>query len=129
MINKEDIDLLTVRIEIKRAENWSTIGSGVFWIPEDSEYIYIFTAGHVVEEYIESDYEIWVSYFDENSNIKSNIIDKDEIHLHVGYGDHENGITKLCDAAILRSKDITCKRLSYNINLLDDKKRGGGINI
>lgn len=123
MINETDIDLLTVRIEIKKGEIWDVIGSGILWIPEESAYAYVFTAGHVVQKYLDSESEIFISYYDNEKNICSENIDKKEIRIHKDYKDEGDGKLKKCDAAILRSKNIKCNRTAYNMILLGNQNR------
>lgn len=66
---KQKIKALAVRLEIEGEDKLpEVIGSGVVWNPneEENQYMYIFTAAHVVYNFLEEDVKFYASYYDIN---------------------------------------------------------------
>ncbi|MGU9409416.1 hypothetical protein ACV31O_03420 [Clostridium perfringens] len=94
---------LSVRIEEDVGEERNEIlGSGVWWQPEkDSEYMYVFTAAHVVNK----KKNIVVRYLDKDEEEKTVNIDENNIacHKEAKFGEK---ILPYKDVAILRCCDF-----------------------
>lgn len=109
---------LSVRIEEDVGEERNEIlGSGVWWKPEkDSEYMYVFTAAHVVNK----KKNIVVRYRDKDEKEKTVNIDEKDIACHKEAKFGEN-ILPYKDVAILRCKNININiTYTYGINGLDN---------
>lgn len=106
--------LLNFSVRIERFEpecenELEILGTGVLWEPDGtSEYIYVFTAGHVVL----NRKDIRVRYIDKDQNEKYFEIDKDNVACHSCIEISEDKIA-LNDVAVLR-----CSRSSIsNLNI------------
>lgn len=121
MILENELKLFAVRIESKIGDKQKYIGSGVLWKPQESEYVYILTAGHVINPYLNNDHEIIISYMNTEEEVISESINKEDIWIHDCYEEYGGEKPPINDAAILRSKNINCVNLEYNITLLRDK--------
>ncbi|WP_455797203.1 hypothetical protein [Clostridium butyricum] len=112
---------LSVRIEEDVGEEKNEIlGSGVWWKPETySEYMYIFTAAHVVKQ----KKKIVVRYRDKDEKEKTVNIDKNDIACHKDANFGEN-ILPYKDVAILR-----CKKIDLNLNITYTYKINGLDNL
>ena len=109
---------LSVRIEEDVGEERNEIlGSGVWWQPEkDSEYMYVFTAAHVVNK----KKNIVVRYLDKDEEEKTVNIDENNIacHKEAKFGEK---ILPYKDVAILRCKNININiHYPYRINGIDN---------
>lgn len=91
----------SVRIESVKSENSNELlGSGIWWEPcKTSEYIYIFTAAHVVL----GKKDIVVRYIDEDQNVLEVRIEYDNIACHKDK-EIKNGKLPSRDVAVLRCK-------------------------
>ena len=103
MIIENELLNLSVRIErvISGSDN-ERLGSGIWWEPnKNSEYIYIFTAAHVVLE----KKDIIVRYIDKDQNVFDVRIEDNDIACHK---DKKIKIGELPsrDVAVLRCKRI-----------------------
>lgn len=116
MTIKQEIKTLSVRLEIER-ENKSreSIGSGVIWSPhENSIYTYIFTAAHVVDDYLNENVKFYVRYYDIHGEESLCIIDEDNIAIHNKYIKEDKAKGRnLNDAAVIKIKNINCKKIDY----------------
>ena len=112
---------LSVRIEEDVGEEKNEIlGSGVWWKPkEDTEYMYVFTAAHVVSQ----NKNIVVRYLDKCLEERTVNIDKNDIACHKD-AEFGNGILPNKDVAILR-----CKRIDINPSITYTYKINGMENL
>lgn len=114
MIIEEELLNLSVRIErtIPGCDN-EIIGSGIWWEPnKDSDYIYIFTAAHVVLD----QKDVIVRYIDKNQKTSEVRIEDNNIALH-REKKIENGELPSKDVAVIR-----CKRQDANKAILNTYK-------
>lgn len=116
MTIKQEIKTLSVRLEIER-ENKSreSIGSGVIWSPhENSIYTYIFTAAHVVDDYLNENVKFYVRYYDIHGKESLCIIDEDNIAIHNKYIKEDKAKGRnLNDVAVIKINNINCKKIAY----------------
>lgn len=98
---EEELQSLSVRIECTEEESENTIlGSGVWWFPsKESEYIYIFTAGHVMKDRV----NVVVHYFDYELNDLTVSIEQNDIDIYKDYKYEKNQLP-LHDVAVIRCK-------------------------
>lgn len=111
---------LSVRIEEDVGEEINEkLGSGVWWKPEtDSEYMYIFTAAHVVSQ----KKNIVVRYRDKDDKERTIDIDENDIACHKE-AEFEGNTLPYKDVAILRCKKIDINpniTYTYKIKVLDN---------
>lgn len=130
MTIKQEIKILSVRLEIERENRErESIGSGVIWTPhENSVYTYIFTAAHVVDDYLHENVQFCVSYYDIHGKKASSMIDKDNIAIHNKYikKDKAKG-RNLNDVAVIRIKKLNCKKIAYDFVIPCEIKEGSGL--
>ncbi len=114
MIIENELQNFSVRIESFKSEsNNELLGSGIWWEPEEtSEYIYIFTAAHVVLD----KKDIVVRYIDENQNELEVRIEENNIAYHKDKKIIEGELPSR-DVAVLR-----CKRQEANKAIVNTYK-------
>ncbi|PYG87752.1 trypsin [Ruminiclostridium sufflavum DSM 19573] len=126
---EEKLRLLAVRIEAPAGEDQrnSILGSGILWAPqEQGEYMYVFTAAHVVYGHG----RLIIRYWDEAGDTKTLNIDECDIQPHEQNNCHEhknNRNTALKnDVAVLRCKRKQIKYIDYKLkaarNIKQDEK-------
>ncbi|QAA32173.1 trypsin-like serine protease [Clostridium manihotivorum] len=122
----EDVKYLSVRLEIERASGeQESIGSGILWTPSKSnEYTYIFTAAHVVNDYLDEDVKFGVRYYDVSGVSSYERLEKENIEVHMKYIKRNDNFERdINDIAVIRCKKINCKKISYNfLNPINVKK-------
>lgn len=114
----DQIKWLSIRLEIERENGeQESIGSGVIWNPKDSIFSYIFTAAHVVDDYMNDKLIFNARYYNVDGEESVVKLDKDNIVIHREYKKRDcSKLREVNDIAVIKCEGINSKKIDFKIS-------------
>lgn len=112
------IKWLSARLEIEREnKEQESIGSGVIWNPKDSIFSYIFTAAHVVDDYMDDKLIFNARYYNVDGEESVTKLHKENIAIHREYKKWDcSKFRGINDIAVIKCERINSKKIDFKIS-------------